>query len=110
MAWDPSVADTLRAALAGRDGVAERRMFGALCFMARGNMLCGALADGGFFRVGKAGEAAALALPGVRPMTMAGGRPMPGIVRVSPEAVADPVLRGRLLALAEGFVGGLPAK
>jgi len=59
VAWDPSVADTLRAALAGRDGVAERRMFGALCFMARGNMLCGALADGGFFRIGKASEAAA---------------------------------------------------
>ena len=51
----------LRAALAGE--ASRARMFGALCFMLGGNMLCGALSDGGFFRVGKA-QAAALALPG----------------------------------------------
>ena len=90
------MAATLRAALAGRAGLAERRMFGALCFMLRGNMLCGALADGGFFRVGKEHEAAALALPQVRPMMMR-DRPMPGIVRLPAAAVADAALRGRLL-------------
>lgn len=84
-------------------------MFGALCFMLRGNMLCGALADGGFFRVGKAREDAALALPGVARMTMR-DRPMPGLVRVPVAAVADPRRRGELLALARAFVAPLPPK
>ena len=82
MAHDEAVAATLRADLAGREGVAERRMFGALCFMLRGNMLCGALSDGGFFRVGKDREPEALALPQVTPMMIMRTRPMPGIVRI----------------------------
>ena len=53
MAYDRSVAEVLRAALAGTDGIVERRMFGALCFMLRGNMSAGRCRDGGFFRVGK---------------------------------------------------------
>ena len=109
MAHDEAVAATLRADLAGREGVAERRMFGALCFMLRGNMLCGALFDGALFRVGREGEPAALAQPGVARMAMR-GRPMPGMVRVAAEAVADPRRRGELLALALAFVDPLPPK
>jgi hypothetical protein len=109
VAYDEAVAATLRAALAGRAGIEERRMFGALCFMLRGNMLCGALSDGGFFRVGKPGEPAALARPGVARMAMR-DRPMPGIVRVPPAAVSNPGLRSELLGLALAFVAPLPPK
>ncbi len=109
MAYDEAVAATLRAALAGREGIEERRMFGALCFMLRGNMLCGALSDGGFFRVGKQGEPAALALPGVARMAMR-NRPMPGIVRTPPASVAEPRRRSELLGLALAFVEPLPPK
>jgi hypothetical protein len=84
-------------------------MFGALAFMLRGNMLCGALADGGFFRVGKPGEPVALALPGAARMTMR-DRPMPGLVRLPAASVADPRIRGQLLALALAFVERLPPK
>jgi hypothetical protein len=110
MAYDADVADVLRAAVAGTDGIEELRMFGALCFMLRGNMLCGALSDGGFFRVGKDREPEALALPRVTPMMMMRSRPMPGIVRVPAAAVADAGLRGRLLGLARAFVETLPPK
>jgi hypothetical protein len=109
VAYDEAVAATLRAALAGREGVEERRMFGALCFMLRGNMLCGALSDGGFFRVGKQGEPTALAQPGVARMAMR-DRPMPGIVRVPATSVADPGRRAELLGLALAFVDPLPRK
>ena len=105
MAYDEGLAETFRAALAGRPGVSERRMFGGLAFMLDGNMLCGTYRDGGMYRVGKANEAAALALPHVRPMTMT-GRAMPGLVEVDREAIADPELRGQLLGLALDFVGG----
>jgi TfoX/Sxy family transcriptional regulator of competence genes len=109
MAYDETLAATLRDALGGRDGVSERKMFGGLCFLLHGNMLCGTYRDRGMYRVGKANEAAALALPHVRRMEMA-GRPMPGIVEVDRAAITDPELRGRLLALALDFVGPLPPK
>jgi hypothetical protein len=109
MAYDEALAETFRGALADRPGVSERRMFGGLAFMLDGNMLCGTYRDRGMYRVGKANAAAALALPHVRPMAMT-GRPMPGLVEADREAITDPELRGRLLALALDFVGALPAK
>jgi hypothetical protein len=109
MAYDEGLAQTFRDALADRSGVSERKMFGGLCFMLNGNMLCGTYRDGGMYRVGKGNEAAALALPHVRPMTMT-GRPMPGLVDASRPAIEDPALRDRLLRLALDFVENLPAK
>ena len=108
MAHDAEVAAILREALAG-EALEERRMFGALCFMLRGNMLCGALSDGGFFRVGPGGMAAALAVEGAAPMMMR-DRPMTGFVRVPPAVVANAQARERLLAVAAAFVRSLPAK
>jgi hypothetical protein len=108
VAHDAAVAAILREALAS-EAPEERRMFGALCFMLRGNILCGALPDGGFFRVGPERMPDALAETAARPMAMR-GRPMSGFVRVPAASVADPASRGRLLGLAKTFVRGLPAK
>lgn len=109
MAHYESLADELRAALCDRTGISEKRMFGGLCLMLNGHMLCGTFRDGGMYRVGKQNEAAALALPHVRPMAV-GGRRMGGLVEVDAEAIVDPDLRSRLLDLALGFVSGLPPK
>jgi hypothetical protein len=109
MAVDEGLAELLRDALSAEDGVVEKRMFGGLCFMLRGNMVCGTYRDRGMFRVGKAQEGNALALPGARGMEM-GGRTMPGMVEALPEAMADDAVRARLLALAVSFAGALPAK
>lgn len=109
MAYDERLADELRAALGDRPGLSERRMFGGLCLMLNGRMLCGTFRDGGMYRVGKDNEAAALALPHVRPMEMTGRR-MGGLVEVDAEAIVDPELRAQLLRLALGFVESLPPK
>ena len=109
MAYDEGLAALLRADLVWRGNLAERRMFGGLCFMLEGNMVCGTYRDGGMYRVGKLNAPAALALPHVRPMTMT-GRPMRGVVEADRPAIEDRDLRGRLLALALEFVAGLPAK
>jgi TfoX/Sxy family transcriptional regulator of competence genes len=109
LAYDEGLAATLRRELAGHDGVSERKMFGGLCFLLNGNMLCGTYRTGGMYRVGKAHAAAALAMPHVRPMTMT-GRPMPGIVEADGEAIVDPDLRHRLISLALDFVEKLPPK
>jgi len=109
MAVDEGLAELLRDGLSGEDGVVEKRMFGGLCFMLRGNMVCGTFRDRGMFRVGRAQEADALALPGTKPMDM-GARPMPGMIEALPAAMADDAVRTRLLALAVGFAGSLPGK
>ncbi|MEM9048017.1 MAG: TfoX/Sxy family protein [Pseudomonadota bacterium] len=99
----------LRDALTGLPGISEKRMFGGLCFLLNGNMLCGSWKHGGMVRVGKARAAAAMTEPGVDAMT-ATGRRMSGLVRLAPEVLEDDAARGRLLALALAFVGALPAK
>ncbi len=84
-------------------------MFGALCMMIDGNMVCGALARGALFRVGKPNVQAALALGPVRPARM-GERVIGGMIEADAEAVLDPSLRAPLLALALDHVAGLPPK
>ncbi len=109
MAIDEGAAQIFRDDLAGTDGISERRMFGGLCFMLNGNMLCGVNKDGGMFRVGKDNEGAALAVPGSRPLGFT-GRKMGGMVEVSEDALANDETRGALLALALAFASGLQAK
>lgn len=109
MAYDEALAQALRADLAHLDGVTERKMFGGLCLMLDGNMVCGVHRGGGLFRVGRDGMAAALALPGVRPMEM-GGRRMQGFVEAEPAVVADPGRRAPLMAMSLAVAQALPPK
>ena len=108
MAYDTGLAQTLRDALDGHP-VTEKKMMGGLSFLLDGHMLCGVHKNGAMFRVGKPNYAAALAIPGVGPMTFT-GKPMSGFVDVTDEAVADDPRRDALLALALGFVQTLPPK
>ena len=108
MPWDEGLAQVLRDDLADLP-IREQKMFGGLCFLMNGNMLCGIHKDGALFRVGKPNMEAALAVPGTGPMTFT-GRPMGGIIEFSPEATADDARRGRVMDLALGFVKTLPAK
>jgi hypothetical protein len=109
MAVDEGLAELLREALAGEAGVVEKRMFGGLAFMLRGNMVCGTYRDRGMFRVGKGQAAEALGLPGTQVMAM-GGRAMPGMVEALPGdggrrgAGAAPGARAGLRGVAAGEV------
>ena len=108
MAYDPDLADRMRKALGDRDGISERKMFGGICFMLNGNMLCGVESDRFTFRVGKDQEAMAVAKPGAGPMEFT-GRPLGGFVWVDASACKGRALAG-WITLAERFVGALPAK
>jgi TfoX/Sxy family transcriptional regulator of competence genes len=109
MAYDEAVAASLRARLAGREPLTERKMFGGPCFLLAGNMVCGAYRDRAMFRVGKAAAPQALGLPGVSPMAMA-GRPMRGFVEAEAGALADPAVLDALVSLALDNVATLPPK
>ena len=109
MAYDPGLAQIFRDDLAELAGITEKSMFGGLCFMLNGNMLCGVHTGGAMFRVGKQNEAQALGIEGVDPMAFTGRR-MGGLVDMDADAFADEGRRAACLALALDFVSALPPK
>ncbi len=83
MAFDEKLGARIRDLLAGHPDVAERKMFGGLCFLVRGRMCCGIVGSDLMVRVGPDDHERALARPHARPMDFT-GRPMKGMVYVSP--------------------------
>ena len=110
MAFDPALAALMRADLGDGAALAEKRMFGGLCFLQDGHMVACISTRGALYRPGAAAEAAALALPDVTPM-LQGGRRMTGYVWLVLAAfAADPARRRALSEMALAHVAGLPPK
>ncbi len=107
MAYDEGQAEMLREMLADLPGITEQRMFGGLCFLLDGHIVCGVGPKGALFRLGP--EAALAAAEGIGPMVM-GGRTMRGFFRASDEAMADDALRDRLVRASLAVARALPAK
>lgn len=109
MAYDEGFAQIFRDDLAEIPGITEKKMFGGLCFMLNGNMLCGVHKDGVMYRIGKQNETAALAIEGAHPLGFT-GRKMGGMVEVDEYAYQDEKKRAAWLDLALTYVRCLPAK
>ncbi|MFV0385854.1 TfoX/Sxy family protein [Paracoccus sp. (in: a-proteobacteria)] len=110
MAIDPGAAELMRGDLAAIDGISEKKMFGGMGFMLRGNMLTGIMSTGALlYRVGKPRQDRALAIPGVLLMEH-GGRVMGGFVMLADEAQANDDLRATLLMFALENADDLPVK
>jgi TfoX/Sxy family transcriptional regulator of competence genes len=93
MAYDEELAGRVRAALADRTDVEEKKMFGGLSFMVAGQMCCGVLKNDLVVRIEPAEFDKLVAQPHVRPFDFT-GRPMQGTVYVDNGTLADPeVLR-----------------
>jgi hypothetical protein len=108
MAYDSTLADRLRDALV--DVTAhEKKMFGGIAFMVRGNMCVGVVGDDLCARVGVDAYPDLLAKPGARPMDFT-KRPMKGWLFVDPSGFeSDAALRGWVEA-CKAFNTTLPAK
>ncbi len=109
MAYSETVAARLRAALADTPEVTERKMFGGIAFLHRGNMCCGVLGEGLMARVGPDRYEAALALPHAREMDFT-GRPMRGFVAVDAAGIAADAELGAWLDRCLAFTSTLPPK
>ena len=109
MPYNELLAERIRRALAGYEGVTEKKMFGGVTFMSLGRMLCGVVRDDLMVRVGPDRYEEALSLPGVRPMDFT-HRPMKGMVFVSPSACAGDDALQWWVALGLEFVNSLPTK
>ena len=109
MTCDDVLIDRMRRILSGREECSERRMFGTICFMIRGNM-CAATWNGSLIvRLDKKNHDATLAEPYVRSADM-NGRTMKGWALVEPVGIASDEQLSVWLDRAARFADSLPAK
>jgi TfoX/Sxy family transcriptional regulator of competence genes len=109
MAFDEALAERVRVTVAGADGVVEKRMFGGLAFVVKGNMAVGVHGDDLIVRLAPEQTEEALAEPGVRVFDMT-GRPMKGWVLVGSVAIADEEGLGAWVTRGLDFAESLPPK
>lgn len=107
MAYDEALAGRLRQVLAGHRGIAERKMMGALCFMAGGHMCCGVKDSALMIRVGRDAYVRTLAEPHVGPMEIA-GRPTTGFVLVNAAGLQSDAAMAEWIKRGIDFVSTLP--
>jgi len=91
--------ERVRAALARRDDVVEKRMVGGRSFLVNGQMCCGVVGDELMVRLADTDYAVAAREPFVRPM-MLGGRPLKRCLLVGAEGTATEAQLKRWLARA----------
>ncbi len=109
MAFDESLAARIRPLLASRKGVLEKKMFGGLAFLLRGNVCVGVWKDSLIARVGPDEGEEALREPHARPFDIT-GRPMSGWVMVGPRGVVEDDELADWVARCLRFTATLPAK
>ena len=109
MPYSRQLADRVRQTLGKQRGLIEKRMFGGVGFLLRGNLLVGIWEQSLIARLGPDEAAKALAEPNVREFDVT-GRPMRGWVVVDPDGLERDEQLAAWLARAQEFVETLPAK
>ena len=109
MAYDEGVAQRLREVFADRTDVIEKKMFGGIAFMVRGNMCCGVVGEELMTRVGPEQYEDALKEPYAREMDFT-GKPMNGFIYVGVQGFASDKDLASWVERCEQFVSTLPSK
>ena len=109
MSYSKSLVHRIRQAVAGRGETTEKKMFGGVAFLLRGNMLVGVWKNSLIARLGADQAETALLDPHVKAFDIT-GRPMKGWVMVEPEGIETDGQLQQWIELARTFVGELPEK
>ncbi len=109
MAYSEKLADRIRKMLARHKAVAERKMFGGLCFLLQGNMCCGVESTRLVVRVGPERSGQLLRKRHVRPMDFT-GKPLRGFIYVMPEGIKSRQALEAWVAFGVQYAKSLPAK
>jgi len=109
MAFSESLAQRIRDALARKKNIEEKKMFGGVGFLLKGNMLVGVWKDSLIVRIGPEKGDEALKEPHVKEFDVT-GRPMKGWIMVEPEGVENDNQLIEWIRRAEEFVVTLPGK
>ena len=110
VAYDEDLAERIREAVAGEDGLTEKRMFGGLAFLINGNMAVSASGQGGMLlRVDPAQTVQLVRAPHARRFEMR-GREMDGWLRIDPDALGTDADLTRWVTLGVTYARSLPHK
>lgn len=109
MAFDEGLAERIRDLVADNPAVSERKMFGGLAFLHRGNMACGVVGEELMVRVGPDAWDDALGKPHAREMDFT-GRSMKGMVYVGVDGFAEDDDLGAWVDRGLAFASSLLAK
>jgi TfoX/Sxy family transcriptional regulator of competence genes len=109
MAYDEGLTERIRQRLNTDPDVTEKRMFGGIAFLLRGNMAVGVSGDDLMVRVGPDNSEAALARPGTRVFDMT-GRPMRGWILVAGTALTEDDALDEWIDEGRVFASSLPPK
>ncbi len=107
--FDESLAERVRGVLSRRKNLQEKKMFGGLGFLLKGNMYCGVWKEFLILRLGLDQAEQALLEPHVKPFDIT-GKAMKGWVMIEPEGVKEEAKLKDWLEKTHKFVNTLPAK
>ena len=110
MAYDEELADRIRQLVGAESDLTEKKMFGGLAFLVRGNMAVAASGQGGVLvRVDPAQSDTLVATTNARLMEMR-GRQMQGWLRVDDEDVRTKRQLSKWVDLGVAYARSLPPK
>ena len=109
MPYSQDLADRIRRQLTRRKNIEEKKMFGGVGYLLKGNMCVGVWKDSLIARVGPEAYEDLLQEPFVQEFDIT-GRAMTGWVLVESEGVSDDEQLRSWIDRAIKFVSGLPAK
>lgn len=109
MPYDEKLYQRINEALKTTKDIEPKKMFGGICFMHRGNMLCGIDGQRLMVRVGPDQHAQALSLKHASVMDIT-GKPMKGFIFVSPNGTKSVSDLKKWLKLGLNFTSSLPPK
>lgn len=110
MAYDENLAAKVRESLKGKRGITEKKMFGGLCFLLNGNMLCGVDNKSRLMiRVGPEKYESTLKLKHTREMDFT-GKPLRGMLYIASDGVKRRDSISKWINMANEFVKTLPKK
>jgi hypothetical protein len=109
MAYDKGLAQRVREILQEEPEFDEKKMFGGICFLLFGNMVCGIIKEDLIVRVGADNYAEALKIPHTRQFDIT-GRPLKGWVMVLAAALDSDEELQDWVQKAVSFVRTLPPK
>lgn len=109
MPYSEVFAEQIRNVLGNKQFMSEKKMFGGIAFLLKGNVLVGAWKDSLVLRLGTEAASIALRQPYVRDFDIT-GKPMKGWVVVTPPGLEDDDQLSEWIERAITFVGKLPPK
>jgi len=109
MAYEEALADRIRDAVPRGVILDEKKMFGGLCYLLHGNMACGIVGDRLMLRLSRELVQEYRKEPDTADMDFT-GRPMPSMMYVEPDGIADDDQLRTWVERALDFAATLPPK